>query len=210
MTSIEEQQLARLVASLEHLKIPFDRKQIGKIPASSGRPALDFVGHAIVVQRLNQYAPDWSYTVEETFEANGKFWIRGTMTICAVSRVEYGMGKNPLEAMSHFVRRAAMRFGVATDLWSKEESESWGDAVPAPVPERPEPVAVVGKDTTGSGESSGTPDAGEGHAPSGSMDSSASVPEPHVHEAGPRKLASGKPLCKHCGKAFDYVLEGTA
>ena len=135
MTTIEDQARARLVAALEHLKVPFDRKQIGKIPASAGRPALDFVGHAVVTARLNQYAPDWTYSVDESFQHGGQFWVRGTMTIEGVSRVEYGQGKNPLEAISHFIRRAAMRFGVATDLWSREELE---DVAPtASRPNRP-------------------------------------------------------------------------
>lgn len=103
------------------LREPFPKGQIGRIPASKGRPALDFVGHAAVTDRLNRYAPDWTYTVDEVVTINGSCWIRGTMTIGGVSRVEYGDGDNPKEAIGNFIRRAAMRFGVAIDLWSREE-----------------------------------------------------------------------------------------
>jgi len=194
----------RLIAALEHLKHPFDRKQIGKIPASKGRPALDYVGHAIVTARLNQYAPDWSYTVDETFTHGGEFWIRGTMTICGVSRVEYGSGPDPLQAISHFIRRAAMRFGVAAELWSKEELETSGGsptapnagtvghAAPAPSspgPQQRTPSTAAGGSTSGPegyGEGSDGPANVEGEAPAPaggvSGDNRGSVASPS-HEA---------------------------
>lgn len=63
------------------------------------------------------------------------------------------------------------------------------------------------------------PQSGEGEAPergkeAGGADGAevdavsppaSATPEPHEHEAGPRKLASGKPLCKHCGRPFRPV-----
>jgi len=240
-----EQDRARLIAALTHLKVPFDRKQISKLPASAGRPALDYVNHAHVTTRLNAYAEDWTYTVDEQFQHGGQFWIRGTMTICGVSRVEYGQGKNPLEAASHFIRRAAMRFGVGTDLWAKEELEPAASAAPVlatvsgaqagdgathpSVPgaaERPEPVEV-GEGLPGSGSSSPAPDAVALHASgpkashhvaagdvveeAGSAtawvappppDLQMKVAEPHEHVASPKRLASGKPLCKVCGAPF--------
>jgi hypothetical protein len=121
---MSEQDRAALIAALAHLGHPFDRKQISKLPATEKRPALDYVNHAHVTNRLNQYAPDWSYTLDEMFTQGGECWVRGTMTILGASRVEFGTGKNPLEATSHFIRRAAMRFGVATDLWAKEDFET--------------------------------------------------------------------------------------
>jgi hypothetical protein len=122
------EQDAALIAALAHLTHPFDRKQIGKLPKTDKRPELDYVNHAHVTNRLNQYAPGWSYTLDEMFTQAGECWVRGTMTIYGASRVEFGKGKNPLEAMSHFIRRAAMRFGVATDLWAKEDFEEDTDA----------------------------------------------------------------------------------
>jgi hypothetical protein len=106
------------------LRKPFKPEQIGKLPATQKRPALDFVGHAAVTDRLNKIAPDWSYTVDTMSELNGKVWIRGTMTIGGVSRPEFGDGDDPKEAIGNFIRRGAMRFGVAIDLWSREELES--------------------------------------------------------------------------------------
>lgn len=112
------------------LRKPFDKSQIGRLPATPKRPALDYVGHAAVTDRLRVAAPDWSYTVDEMFTMNDVCWIRGTMTIGDVSRVEYGDGKDPKEAIGNFIRRAAMRWGVAIDLWSREELESSAGAGP--------------------------------------------------------------------------------
>jgi hypothetical protein len=106
------------------LRKPFPKSMIGKIPAGQGRPALDYVGHAAVTDRLNQAAPDWSYTIDKLFDHGNDAYVLGTMTIGGVSRQEYGDGKTPKEAVSNFIRRGAMRFGVALDLWSKEELES--------------------------------------------------------------------------------------
>src|SRR5437762_4288268 len=102
------------------LRDPFPPEQIGKLPASQKRPALDFVGHAAVTDRLNAVAPDATWTVDELFTQGNVCWIRGTMTIGGVSRPEYGDGKDPKEAIGNFIRRGAMRFGVALDLWSRE------------------------------------------------------------------------------------------
>jgi hypothetical protein len=114
------------------LRKPFKPEQIGKLAAvrdkQTGkvkRPALDYVGHAAVSDRLNRIAPDWSYTVDREWhlETTNTFWVRGTMTIGGVSRPEYGDGDDPKEAIGNFIRRGAMRFGVAIDLWSREELE---------------------------------------------------------------------------------------
>jgi hypothetical protein len=114
------------------LRKPFPPEQIGKLPASRDpdtgkvkRPALDYVGHAAVTDRLNRVlAGAWSYTVDAVDAVEGKCWIRGTMTIDGVSRVEFGDGDDPKEAIGNFLRRAAMRWGVGIDLWSREELDS--------------------------------------------------------------------------------------
>lgn len=105
----------------KRLREPFPKEQIGKLPATQKRPALDFVGHAAVTDRLNNVAPDWNYTIDEQFSNDGTFWVRGTMTIGGITRVEYGDGDDPKDAIGNFIRRAAMRFGVAIDLWSRQE-----------------------------------------------------------------------------------------
>lgn len=109
-----------MAADMKALRKPFPKEQIGRLPKTAKRPALDFVGHAAVTDRLNQAAPGWSYTVDEMFTMGSVCWIRGTLTIDGVSRTEYGDGDDPKEAIGNFLRRAAMRWGVAIDLWSRD------------------------------------------------------------------------------------------
>jgi hypothetical protein len=120
-----------LKAVRDRLRAPFPKEQIGRLPATSKRPALDYVGHAAVTDRLNLVVPDWSYTIDAESAVDGSYWIRGTMTIGEVSRPEFGDGPDPKQALGNFIRRAAMRFGVALDLWSREELESSPAAGPA-------------------------------------------------------------------------------
>jgi hypothetical protein len=128
--------IAVSIIDWEALRKPFPKEQIGKLPATSKRPALDYVGHAAVTDRLNRVCAGlWSYTIDELFSVEGTVWVRGTLTIGDVSRPEYGDGANPKEAVGNFLRRAAMRFGVALDLWSREELES-SPAVSEPAAER--------------------------------------------------------------------------
>ena len=129
------------------LREPFAPEQIGKLPATSKRPALDYVGHAAVTDRLNQAAPDWSYeltpvVIRGTITGEGRerhfvpeetglphvVAVFGSMTVGGVTRQEVGdvesftaYGDELKKAISDFIRRGAMRFGVALDLWSKED-----------------------------------------------------------------------------------------
>lgn len=110
----------------DHLRKPFDPKSIGKLP--KGGAQLDFVGHAAVTDRLLAIDPDWSwepFAVDERglpqYDNAGGLWIR--LTICGVTRLGYGDGPNPKERIGDALRNAAMRFGVALDLWSRQELE---------------------------------------------------------------------------------------
>ena len=93
---------------------------------------LDYVGHAAITDRLLSVDPEWNWepvsTDEKGFpvlDANGGMWIR--LTVCGVTRLGYGDadGKTGPSAMKERIgdalRNAAMRFGVALDLWSKVE-----------------------------------------------------------------------------------------
>ena len=95
-----------------------------------GMPAahLDYVGHAAVTDRLLSVDPEWSW---EPFaldpnglpalDARGNLWIR--LTVCGVTRPGVGDGFSLKEVIGDAIRNAAMRFGVALDLWGKEELE---------------------------------------------------------------------------------------
>lgn len=127
-------------SGLAKLREPFPREVIGKLP--KGGVQLDYVGHAAVTDRLLTVDPEWTWepfaTTEDGLPAlkqvgdDVTLWIR--LTVCGVTRVGVGTaavkkgGDALKEVVSDALRNAAMRFGVALDLWSKEELESHVDA----------------------------------------------------------------------------------
>ena len=134
----------------QQLREPFPREAVGLLPKPNHRDAqkgkcsvcgswhglpavhLDYVGHAAVTDRLLEVDPEWTWepvAVEPSglpmLDSNGGLWIR--LTVCGVTRLGYGDadgkrgGSAVKEAIGDALRNAAMRFGVALDLWSKEE-----------------------------------------------------------------------------------------
>ena len=108
------------------LRKPFPRSAIGQLP--KGGAKLDYVGHAATTDRLLAVDPEWTWE-PVAFDANGLpafsagkgLWIR--LTVCGVTRYGFGDGTSIKECIGDAIRNAAMRFGVALDLWGKEELE---------------------------------------------------------------------------------------
>jgi hypothetical protein len=124
------------------LRATFPAEAVGKLPkplkkdAAKGRcedcggwhglPAvhLDYVGHAAVTDRLLKVDPGWSWEPFATgpdglpLISRDGLWIR--LTICGVTRPGFGDGNSVKEMIGDAIRNAAMRFGVALDLWAKE------------------------------------------------------------------------------------------
>ena len=120
------------------LRAPFPREQIQKLP--TGGLQLDYVSHAWVTDRLLQVDPSWTWKPLAftdaglpAFDSNGGLWIE--LTICGVTRYGYGepQGRDKFDmtkgAIGNAIRNAAMRFGVALDLWAKEQP---AETKPAP------------------------------------------------------------------------------
>jgi hypothetical protein len=125
------------------LRAPFPKEQIQKLP--TGGLQLDYVSHAWVTDRLLQVDPAWGWKPLAftdaglpAFDSNGGLWIE--LTVCGVTRYGYGepQGRDKFDqtkgAIGNAIRNAAMRFGVALDLWAKEQ--------PAPVEAKPTPKAT--------------------------------------------------------------------
>jgi hypothetical protein len=98
---------------------------------------LDYVGHAATTDRLLKVDPEWTWRPMATevdsgfprFDKDGGMWI--LLTVKGVTRPGYGDGANPKEVISDAIRNAAMRFGVALDLWAKEDLQA-DESEPAP------------------------------------------------------------------------------
>lgn len=108
---------------------------------------LDYIGHAGVTSRLLEVDPFWdweplAFTPEGLpfFDKFGGLWIK--LTVCGITRLGYGdaVGKTAgttavKEIIGDAIRNAAMRFGVALDLWSKidrHENKNPGATTPEP------------------------------------------------------------------------------
>lgn len=128
--------------------------KIGKLNKSG--QSLDYQGHAEVTLDLIDIDPEWQIHIatDETgcwairYSEDGKeATIFGTMTVLGVTRpwaasVETTMGSTPRRDLykqlySDAIKMGAMRFGIATQLWSKAEGRESG---------APQPVAVIGTD----------------------------------------------------------------
>lgn len=117
----------------KQLRAAFPKESIGRLP--KGGTMLDYVGHAAVTDRLLTVDPSWTWeplALDDqglpAIDQAGNLWIR--MTVCGVTRIGVGDGKNMKERIGDAIRNAAMRFGVALDLWSKEELSGGQDQQP--------------------------------------------------------------------------------
>lgn len=113
------------------LRAPFPAERIQKLDA--GYAKLDYVSHAWVTDRLLEIDPEWTWEPAgfdanglPAFDENGGLWIK--LTVCGVTRYGYGepQGRDKFDSrkgcISNALRNAAMRFGVALDLWAKEDT----------------------------------------------------------------------------------------
>lgn len=144
------------------LRAPFPPEQIGKLPKAG--TLLDYVGHASVTDRLLQVDPEWTWEPMAVNEhgapvvSDGGLWI--WLTVCGVRRPGWGDGKNIKEMIGDAIRNAAMRFGVALDLWAKEDLQGSEGGPAAPPGGGQEPA--VGRSGFPSSDKSPAPDAVRG------------------------------------------------
>lgn len=156
---------AEWVAGLAKLREPFPPERIEKLPKPLWKGAwddqpksqcdvcggyharantihLDYVGHANCTDRLLEVDPCWdwqplAYNADglPLFDRSGGLWIK--LTILGVTRLGYGDGASVKEIIGDAIRNAAMRFGVALDLWAKVDlHEGINPSTPARRPER--------------------------------------------------------------------------
>lgn len=117
---------------------------------------LDYVGHAAVTRRLLEVDPLWSWEPFATspdglplFDQDGGLWIR--LTIAGKTLPGYGSadgkkgGNAVKEVIGDALRNAAMRFGVALDLWQKgdhKDAQAQRGTEPAPAQAIPEEIVT--------------------------------------------------------------------
>lgn len=106
------------------LREPFPPEQIGKLPKAGIE--LDFVGHAWVTERLNNYGGDWVLVPGDImFAGEDLVYMAGTLIVGGVPRHDVGCADPrkqewPKLLYSDTMTRCAMRHGIALALWQKE------------------------------------------------------------------------------------------
>lgn len=116
------------IGALARLREPFPSKVIGRLPR--GGVQLAYVGHAAVTDRLLSIDPFWAIDFcafdekrNPALDADGQLHI--LLTVCGVTRAGVGDGSPVWKILvGDALRNAAMRFGVALDLWTRDELES--------------------------------------------------------------------------------------
>lgn len=122
--------------------------RVCKAYVSTAHLHIDFVGHADVTDRLLTVDPEWNWeplgfneTGLPAMDGNNGMWIK--LTIAGTTRLGYGHagakrgGDAVKEIIGDAIRNAAMRFGVALDLWRKESPQPVSADVPEVDVERP-------------------------------------------------------------------------
>lgn len=129
----EELNTALLRAVLDQYAIP-DPKIVGTIPRNGIN--LAYVSHADITRILIEVDPSWSWQPVEWVNGrpaihveNGTATMWGTLTLLGKSMLGVGSVRadkqdQDKELIGDFLRNAAMRFGIAISLWSKQD---WSD-----------------------------------------------------------------------------------
>lgn len=143
---------------LAALREPFPQSAVGLLPKPytkdaprgncdvcgkwHGLPAmhLDFVGHGAVTARLLDVDPEWNWEPLAldaaglpALDRHGNLWIK--LTVCGVTRLGVGDGPSMKVLIGDAIRNAAMRFGVALDLWvhgQEDEKQDDNEKMPPP------------------------------------------------------------------------------
>lgn len=129
----------------EALRAPFTGDEIGKLPKgpkvsggdhprcpvcgnkhpTAGYFHVDYVGHAHITTRLNEVDPSWRMVRSPIqLDSKGNAFMEVELTVLGVTHEEVGCAETglaewPKLLYSDCLTRAAMRFGLALDLWMK-------------------------------------------------------------------------------------------
>lgn len=144
----------------KQLREPFPPDRIGLLPKPykkdsdkgnctvcgkyHGLPALhlDYVGHGAITERLLEVDPNWSWEPMGLEDGLPKIIQRGNdlelwIKLTIGDRTKLGVGSCPKDQfdaakvlIGDALRNAAMRFGMALDLWIKGEGQENSEAAP--------------------------------------------------------------------------------
>lgn len=131
-----------------------DPKIVQQLP--KGGTKLDFVGHADITRILIEVDPYWSWEPcgwkdgrPAIHVENGNATMWGWLTVHGKEMLGVGSAKcdkidYEKELIGDFLRNASMRFGIALNLWTKNQ---WADLDQHPAPAAPTKAAAPAKTT---------------------------------------------------------------
>jgi hypothetical protein len=118
---------------LSRLKEPLPesviRQRVGWTDRSGREHEVDYVEWHVVADILDAVAPDWSHAVRNIVQIGPLVAVTASITISGVTREGIGTGESSDEkgikkAEHDALKRAAVKFGVARELYRKDEADS--------------------------------------------------------------------------------------
>lgn len=116
---------------------------------------IDYLGHAETTRCLIEIDPDWSWepvawdgAAPALIERGGELVMWGRLTVLGktlpcVGSVEKGKFETDKQLIGDLIRNGAMRFGIALQLWSKQERAEAETVAPKSESRRPSRQPVV-------------------------------------------------------------------
>lgn len=130
---------------LERLRETVDphlvRQRTGRRDRNGNVHMVEYVEWHTVADILDEYASDWSHSVKDIRAIGDIITVTVAITIDGITREGVGTGKTASEtgikkAEHDALKRAAVKFGIARELYKKEFDELDDNAAVAAVPEQ--------------------------------------------------------------------------
>lgn len=141
-TAVKEQEVVDASSSMipeeliKELSAPFDPKDIkervGWTTKGGKEVVVKYVEWSTVVERLNEVCPAWSATIISATQQGSQVVVHMNLEINGITRSGIGIGKGSDEkawkgAASDAIKRAAVNFGVALNLYENDENTIYQD-----------------------------------------------------------------------------------
>lgn len=146
--AVEDMGARRFARTLAELSRPLPdesvKQRVGWTDRAGRDHEVDYVEWHVVADILDRVAPDWSHAVRALVQVGGLVAVTAAITIDGVTREGIGTGeaideKGIKKAEHDALKRAAVKFGVARELYRKVEE--FPGAAPAREQAPADPVA---------------------------------------------------------------------
>jgi hypothetical protein len=134
-SSIKDDEEAAIAFSslLKELSTPIPRElvrqRVGWTDSSGIEHEIDYIEWHTVADLLDRHCPSWSHSVKDIRQIGDLLAVTASITILGVTREGVGTGfaydeKGIKKAEHDALKRAAVKFGIARDLYKKDEDDT--------------------------------------------------------------------------------------